>query len=176
MNFDKITPGKGAPDEINVIIEIPQNSHPVKYEIDKETGALTVDRFMNVSMSYPCNYGYVPQTLSEDGDPVDVLLWAPYPVVHGAVVKCRPVAVLAMSDEKGEDAKVLAVPVDKVSNNLYSHVKDVQDVPAHLKDQITHFFEHYKMLEQGKWVKIEEWKNAAAAREEIAASMKRYQG
>jgi len=176
MNFDKVKAGDNAPDEINVIIEIPQNSHPVKYEIDKETGTLQVDRFMNVSMSYPCNYGYVPQTLSDDGDPVDVLVWSPFPVVHGAVVKCRPVAMLAMSDEKGEDAKVLAVPVDKVSNNLYAHVKNVDDVPAHLKDQITHFFEHYKVLEKGKWVKVDAWKDADAARAEIEASMDRYRG
>ncbi len=173
MAIDALTAGKNAPEEVNVVIEIAQNAHPVKYEIDKETGMLTVDRFMNTAMFYPCNYGYVPHTLSDDGDPVDVLVWTPYPVQPGSMIRCRPVAMLAMSDEKGQDAKILAVPADKISNNLYADAIDLDDVPAYLKHQIAHFFEHYKDLEDGKWVRIDEWRGAAAAREEIVASIRR---
>lgn len=173
MGIEKVTAGKNAPNEVNVIIEIAQNAHPVKYEIDKDTGMLTVDRFMSTAMFYPCNYGYVPQTLSDDGDPVDVLVWAPYPIQPGAVVQCRPVAMLGMTDEKGEDAKILAVPADKISNNLYAEVRDLDDVPEYLKQQIAHFFERYKDLEKGKWVKLDRWQGAAAAHEEIEASIKR---
>jgi inorganic pyrophosphatase len=173
MGIETVTAGKNAPDEVNVIIEIAQNAHPVKYEIDKDTGMLAVDRFMNTAMFYPCNYGYVPSTLSDDGDPVDVLVLTPYPVQPGSLIRSRPVAMLGMSDEKGEDAKILAVPADKISNSLYADVRDLEDVPAYLKHQISHFFEHYKDLEHGKWVRIDQWHNAAAAREEITASIER---
>ncbi len=170
MNLDRVGPGKNLPEDINVIIEIPANADPVKYEVDKETGALFVDRFMTAAMFYPANYGYVPNTLSDDGDPVDVLVVTPYPLVCGCVVQCRPVGMLKMSDESGEDAKVVAVPHDK----MYDHVKDINDLPAHLLAQLEHFFERYKDLEKGKWVKIDGWAGIEEAKAEIMASVERY--
>ncbi|MCB1914049.1 MAG: inorganic diphosphatase, partial [Rhodocyclaceae bacterium] len=152
MNLDRVGPGEIAPDEINVIIEIPAHSDPVKYEVDKETGAMFVDRFMNTAMFYPCNYGYVPHTLSDDGDPVDVLVVTPIPVISGSVIRCRPVAVLKMTDEAGSDAKVLAVPINKLCK-LYKDADGPEHMPQQLLDQIAHFFAHYKDLEAGKWVK-----------------------
>lgn len=175
MNLDKVPAGKNIPDDINVIIEIPAHSDPVKYEVDKETGAMFVDRFMNVSMSYPCNYGYVPNTLSEDGDPVDVLVITPVPLINGAVIRCRPLAVLNMTDESGIDAKIVAVPVDKLCAD-YRDAKDINDVNPGILNQIKHFFEHYKDLEEGKWVKVDGWSDVEAARKEILASVERYQG
>ena len=166
MSINDIPAGKNIPDEINVIIEIPANSDPVKYEVDKDTGALMVDRFMATPMFYPCNYGYIPNTLSEDGDPLDVLVVTPYPLINGSVIKCRPVGVLKMEDESGIDAKLMAVPVDKLSA-LYQHVQEATDLPALLLQQIEHFFEHYKDLEKGKWVKVQGWANAAEAKAEI---------
>jgi inorganic pyrophosphatase len=174
MGLESVSPGKSVPDDINVIIEIPMNSDPVKYEVDKDTGALMVDRFMATAMHYPCNYGYVPNTLCEDGDPADVLVITPFPLVAGSVIRCRPIAVLEMTDESGGDAKVLAVPVKKLSG-LYDNVNGPGDVPQLLLDQITHFFEHYKDLEKGKWVKVVGWKDAEAARQEILSSVKRFQ-
>ncbi len=173
MNLDRVTSGSDAPDTVNVIIEIPAHSDPVKYEVDKETGAMFVDRFMATAMFYPCNYGYVPHTLSEDGDPVDVLVVTPHPLIPGSVVKVRPIGVLNMSDESGIDAKVLAVPVTKLTDR-YAHINDIGDMPQQMLDQIAHFFEHYKDLEKGKWVKIEEWGDMAAAKAEIKASIDRY--
>ena len=173
MNLDRVTSGSDAPDTVNVIIEIPAHSDPVKYEVDKETGAMFVDRFMATAMFYPCNYGYVPHTLSEDGDPVDVLVVTPHPLIPGSVVKVRPIGVLNMSDESGIDAKVLAVPVTKLTDR-YAHINDIGDMPQQMLDQIAHFFEHYKDLEKGKWVKIEEWGDIAAAKAEIEASIDRY--
>lgn len=170
MNLDRVGPGKNLPEDINVIIEIPANADPVKYEVDKETGALFVDRFMTAAMFYPANYGYVPNTLSDDGDPVDVLVVTPYPLVSGCVVQCRPVGMLKMSDESGEDAKVVAVPHDA----MYEHVKDVKDLPAHLLAQLEHFFERYKDLEKNKWVKIDGWAGIEEAKAEITASVERY--
>ncbi|CAM3771941.1 inorganic diphosphatase [Rheinheimera salexigens] len=172
MSLSDITAGNNLPEEINVIIEIPANADPVKYEVDKDTGAILVDRFMSTPMFYPCNYGYVNHTLSLDGDPVDVLVPTPYPLVPGAVIKCRPVGVLHMSDEAGEDAKVIAVPVSKLTK-LYDDIKDINDVPELLKQQIQHFFEHYKDLEAGKWVKINGWGDIAAAKAEILTSFER---
>ena len=169
----KIGPGKNTPDEINVVIEIPSHSDPIKYEVDKETGALCVDRFLGTAMYYPCNYGYVPQTLSEDGDPVDVLVVAPFPLLIGCVIRCRPIGMLQMEDESGIDAKILAVPIDKLST-LYREVKTWQDLPLQLTDSIRHFFEHYKDLEKGKWVKVNDWGEVGAAKEEIKASLARY--
>ena len=166
--------GKNLPDEINVIIEIPAHADPVKYEVDKDSGAIFVDRFMATCMHYPCNYGYVPHTLSEDGDPVDVLVPTPFPLLAGSVIRCRPVGVLNMTDESGTDAKLIAVPVSKLTP-IYDDVKDVDDVPALLKNQISHFFEHYKDLEKGKWVKIDGWADAAAAKQEITDSVTRYE-
>ena len=153
---------------------IPAHSDPVKYELDKETGAMFVDRFMNTAMHYPCNYGYVPHTLSNDGDPVDVLVLTNYPLIPGSVIKCRPVGVLKMTDESGDDAKILAVPIDKVSRQ-YRSVQDFRDLPEVVLDQISHFFQHYKDLDEGKWVRIAGWGGPDEAKAEILASVKMYQ-
>ena len=174
MNLDRVTSGKDVPNDVNVIIEIPSHSDPVKYEVDKETGAMFVDRFMNTAMHYPCNYGYVPHTLSEDGDPVDVLVITPVPLISGSVIRCRPIGILKMTDEAGPDAKILAVPIDKLCT-LYRHAQGPDDVPAQLLAQIAHFFEHYKDLEPNKWVKVEGWADAATAKTEILASLARFQ-
>jgi len=172
MSLGKVPAGANMPEEVNVIIEIPANADPIKYEVDKDTGTLWVDRFMSTAMFYPANYGFVNQTLSLDGDPVDVLVPTPYPLQAGSVIKCRPVGVLKMTDEAGEDAKVIAVPVSKLTKE-YDHINDVDDLPELLKAQITHFFERYKELEKGKWVKVDGWGDAAAAKEEIASSFER---
>ncbi|PYE33725.1 inorganic pyrophosphatase [Idiomarina fontislapidosi] len=174
MSLGNVPAGNNLPDEVNVIIEIPANADPIKYEVDKDTGTLWVDRFMATPMFYPCNYGFVNHTLSLDGDPVDVLVPTPYPLQAGSVIKCRPVGVLKMSDESGEDAKVIAVPVSKLTKE-YDHVQDIDDLPELLRAQITHFFERYKELEKGKWVKVEGWGDAAAAKEELESSYKRAQ-
>ena len=174
MSLNDVPSGKNLPDEINVIIEIPAHADPVKYEVDKDSGAIFVDRFMATCMHYPCNYGYVPHTLSEDGDPVDVLVPTPFPLLAGSVIRCRPVGVLNMTDESGTDAKLIAVPVSKLTP-IYDDVKDIDDVSALLKNQISHFFEHYKDLEKGKWVKIDGWADAAAAKQEITDSVTRYE-
>ena len=173
MNLDRVTPGKNIPDEVNVIIEIPAHSDPVKYEVDKETGAMFVDRFMSSAMHYPCNYGYVPHTLSDDGDPVDVLVLTPNPLISGSVVRCRPVGVLKMTDESGDDAKVLAVPTDKLCKT-YRNVQDFRDLSPPVLDQIAHFFEHYKDLDEGKWVRVEGWAGTDEASKEIMDSIERY--
>ena len=174
MNLDRVGPGRNPPDEINVIIEIPIHSDPVKYELDKETGALFVDRYLNTSMVYPCNYGYIPRTLAADGDPVDVLLATPMPIIHGAVIRCRPIGVLDMTDEAGDDGKVLAIPIDKVSR-FHHQVHSPQDMQPALLEQITHFFEHYKDLEPNKWVRVNGWRGEEAARKEITDSLQRYE-
>ena len=174
MGLDHVKTGKNPPDEINVIIEIPKDSEPVKYEVDKATGAIFVDRILSTPMRYPCNYGYVPNTVCGDGDPADVLVVLPLPLIPGSVIRCRPVGVLKMTDESGEDAKLVAVPHTKLSKE-YDHIKDVNDLPDLLKAQITHFFEHYKDLESGKWVKVDGWDNADAAKAEIIASFERAQ-
>ena len=173
MSLYNVTAGKNIPDEINVVIEIPAHSDPVKYEVDKDSGAVFVDRFMSTTMFYPCNYGYVPATLSDDGDPVDVLVQTPHNVISGTVIACRPVGVLKMTDEAGSDAKVLAVPIEELTP-LYNHVREAQDLPELLLKQIQHFFEHYKDLETGKWVKIDGWGDAAEARKEIEHSIENY--
>lgn len=173
MGINTVTAGKNVPNEINVIIEIPMQSLPVKYEVDKETGTMFVDRFLNTAMYYPCNYGYVPMTLSEDGDPVDVLVVTPCPLITGSVIACRPVGMLQMSDEKGMDAKLLAVPLDGLTS-LYREVKSYKDLPTNILDQIAHFFEHYKDLEPNKWVKVDQWLGVDAAHAEIEASVKRF--
>lgn len=174
MSLSDVPAGKNLPEEINVIIEIPANADPIKYEVDKDTGTVWVDRFMSTPMFYPTNYGFVNNTLSLDGDPVDVLVPTPYPLAPGTVIACRPVGVLNMTDESGEDAKIFAVPVSKLTKE-YDHIQDVNDIPELLKAQITHFFERYKDLEAGKWVKIEGWSDAAAAKEEITSSFERAQ-
>ena len=173
MSLDRVSSGKDVPNDINVIIEIPSHSDPVKYEVDKETGAMFVDRFMNTAMFYPCNYGYVPHTLSEDGDPVDVLVITPTPLISGSVIRCRPVGMLKMTDESGVDAKILAVPVDKLAVQ-YRSVEKLDDLSPLLLDQISHFFEHYKDLESNKWVKIDGWVGIDEAKAEILASVERF--
>ena len=174
MNLDKVTSGRDVPNDFNVIIEIPMHGDPIKYEVDKETGAMFVDRFMSTAMHYPCNYGYVPHTLSEDGDPVDVLVVTPVALITGVVVRCRPVGMLKMTDEAGIDAKIIAVPVDKLCS-LYKDVKKPEDLSPLLLRQVSHFFEHYKDLEPNKWVKVEGWVDADAAKAEILVGVKRYQ-
>ena len=172
MISDAIRPGCNVPEDINVAIEIPYRGDPVKYEVDKETGMMAVDRFMTTAMHYPCNYGYIPQTLCEDGDPVDVLVVTPVPLITGVVVRCRPVGLLAMTDEAGPDSKVLAVPVHKLTT-IYDQVHEPSDLPRELCDQISHFFAHYKDLEPNKWVKIDGWRGAEAARKEILEAIAR---
>ena len=174
MILDRVSSGSNVPNDVNVIIEIPSRSDPVKYEVDKETGAMFVDRFMGTAMHYPCNYGYVPHTLSEDGDPVDVLVVTPIPVISGAVIRVRPLGMLCMTDEAGKDSKIVAVPIDKLSS-LYTHMDSVRDLPKALLDSISHFFDHYKDLEPGKWVKIDGWVDAEEAKREILESIARYQ-
>ena len=173
MNLDRVDPGQNIPENINVIIEIPAHSDPVKYEVDKKTGAMFVDRFLDTAMHYPCNYGYVPHTLSEDGDPVDVLVITPSPLITGTVIRCRPISVLSMIDESGPDAKILAVPLDSLSSR-YRHVRVLDDLPQQLLKQISHFFEHYKDMEESKWVKIEGWEDRETAHREILSSIERF--
>ncbi len=174
MSLNKVSSGRDLPNDFNVIIEIPMNADPIKYEVDKESGAIFVDRFMGTAMHYPCNYGYVPNTLSPDGDPVDVLVITPFPLFPGVVVRCRPIGVLKMTDESGEDAKVLAVPVDKVLS-IYSHWQKPEDLNELRLRQIQHFFEHYKDLEKGKWVKIDGWHGPEEAKAEILNGVAAYQ-
>src|ERR1700704_2751026 len=173
MSLHNVTPGAKAPDQFNVIIEIPMNADPIKYEVDKETGALFVDRFMTTAMHYPCNYGYIPRTLSDDGDPCDVLVLSPVPLITGVVVRCRPIGMLKLDDEAGGDAKILAVPIDKLSS-LYRSVQSPRDLPEITTRQIAHFFEHYKDLEPGKWVRVSTWVGAEEAKAEILGSVARY--
>ena len=172
MSLNNVSAGKDLPNDINVIIEIPAHSEPIKYEVDKDSGALWVDRFMGTAMHYPCNYGYVPDTLSDDGDPVDVLVVTPFPLLPGSVIRSRPIGVLKMTDEAGEDAKVLAVPIDKLTP-MYKNVESFRDIPEFTLNQIAHFFEHYKDLEQGKWVKIDGWHGPDEAKKEILDSFER---
>ena len=156
MDLSKIPPGQSPPFDINVMIEIPQGGVPVKYELDKATGALFVNRFLHTTMFYPGNYGFIPNTLSQDGDPIDVLVVSQVPVIPGAVVRCRPVGVLMMEDEAGPDEKIIAVPLDRL-NPYFSGIKSYEDLPEILREQIVHFFRHYKELEPGKWVKVTNW-------------------
>ncbi len=174
MALSLVPTGNDVPNEINVIIEIPKDAEPVKYEVDKSTGAIFVDRILSTPMRYPCNYGYVPRTLCGDGDPVDVLVILPLALVPGSVIRCRPVGMLKMTDEAGEDTKLLAVPVPKIFNG-YAHIQDIKQVSEHWLERIGHFFEHYKDLEKGKWVKVEGWEGADAARKEIIDGIARYE-
>lgn len=170
MNIDKIPLGKNAPKEVNVIIEVPMISDPIKYEIDKDSGALFVDRFLQTPMHYPCNYGFIPHTLSDDGDPADVLVVGKLPIFPGAVIATRPIGVLIMEDESGQDEKILAVPTSKL-DPFYDNVKDYNDLPEVLINQIKHFFEHYKDLEKGKWVKVVGWEGREKAEELISTAI-----
>ena len=175
MNIAEIEAGEDPPWDINVVVEIPQGGAPVKYEFDKVSGALHVDRFLHSAMFYPGNYGFVPGTLAEDGDPIDVLIVAPSAVVSGAVVRCRPIGALLMEDEHGPDEKILAVPVDAL-HPFYKGVRSYRDLPPLLCDQIAHFFSHYKDLEPGKWVRLAGWAEAAEAARLIAAAIARAAG
>ncbi len=173
MSFNHIPAGKDLPTDFNVIIEIPAQSEPVKYEADKDFGLLVVDRFIGTGMRYPANYGFIPQTLSGDGDPVDVLVLTPFPLLAGSLVRARALGMLRMTDESGVDAKLIAVPADKVCP-MTADLKTIEDVPVYLKDQIKHFFEHYKALEKGKWVKVEGWQGLDAAHREISEGVANY--
>ena len=172
MSLNLVSAGKSLPDDFNVIIEISAHSDPIKYEADDGSGVLFVDRFMGTSMHYPCNYGYINHTIAGDGDPVDVLVVTPFSLPPGVVIRCRPLGMLAMEDEAGEDAKLVAVPVSKLTG-IYDKVQSTDDLPELLIKQITHFFEHYKDLEAGKWVKVKGWKDAAAAKAEITSGVER---
>jgi inorganic pyrophosphatase len=174
MSLDRVPAGRDVPNDCNVVIEIPMHGDPIKYEVDKDTGAVFVDRFMSTAMHYPCNYGYIPQTLSQDGDPCDVLVLSPVPLITGVVVRCRPIGMLKMEDEAGIDAKILAVPVDKLSS-LYRTIHSPRDLPELTTRQIAHFFEHYKDLEPGKWVRVSSWVDATEAKSYILACVARHQ-
>lgn len=174
MSLDNVTAGKNVPESFNVIIEIPMNADPIKYEVDKETGAIFVDRFMSTAMHYPTNYGYVPKTISGDGDPVDVLVITPVPLIPGVVVPCRAIGILKMQDEAGEDGKVLAVPIDKVLS-IYTQWQKPEDLNPMRLNTIQHFFEHYKDLEPGKWVKVIGWEGKDAAHKEIIDGIAAYE-
>ena len=170
MDVSKIPTGKDAPHDINVVIEIPQGSQ-VKYEVDKDSGAVFVDRFLFTPMAYPAAYGVIPGTLADDGDPADALVLAPAPIVPGAVIRCRPIGMLQMEDESGGDEKIICVPHDKI-HTLYKDVQKIEDLPAILRDGIEHFFTRYKDLEPGKWVKVMGWADKAAAEDVIRTAIK----
>jgi inorganic pyrophosphatase len=172
MDLSKIGPGRNPPHEINALIEIPVGGPPVKYEMDKASGAMFVDRFLHTAMFYPANYGFIPGTLSDDGDPCDVLVISPTSVVPGAVIRCRPVGALVMKDQAGQDEKILAVPLDSL-HPYYSDVTSYTQVPPILREQITHFFQHYKDLEQGKWTKMGGWVDADEAARLIVEAIER---
>jgi inorganic pyrophosphatase len=172
MDISKIAIGREPPFDVNAVIEIPQGGEPVKYELDKDSGAMFVDRFLHTAMFYPGNYGFIPHTLSEDGDPVDVLVVGQVPVVPGAVIRCRPIGALLMTDEKGADEKLVAVPVDAL-HPFYSGVRSYEDLPPILREQIAHFFQHYKDLEKGKWVSVAKWVGPDEAGRMIAEAIER---
>lgn len=170
MQYEKLTVGANPPYDVNVVIEVPMCADPIKYEIDKDSNALIVDRFMQTSMSYPCNYGFIPHTLSEDGDPLDVLLHCPFPLLPNSVVNARPIGVLIMEDEAGMDEKLLAIPGRKLTNE-YDKVNSVNDLPPIILKKISHFFEHYKDLEAEKWVRIIGWRDDAVARQIVREAL-----
>jgi inorganic pyrophosphatase len=173
VGLDRVPSGKDLPNDFNVVIEISMHAEPIKYEVDKESGAVFVDRFMSTAMHYPCNYGYIPHTIAGDGDPVDVLVMSQFALPPGVVVRCRPIGMLKMVDEAGEDAKLLAVPVDKLTP-MYRSVTSPRDLPQIMLDQIAHFFEHYKDLEPGKFVKVQGWGDIEDAKREIMQGVDRY--
>lgn len=174
MALHLVPTGKNVPDDVNVIIEIPMNSEPVKYEVDKKSGEVCVDRLLLTPMRYPCNYGYIPHTLGGDGDPLDALVLTPMPLIARCVINCRPIGMLEMKDEAGADEKLIVVPGNKISP-LYKDIETVRALPALIRDQIAHFFEHYKDLEKGKWVKIEGWHGPADAKKAITEGVARFQ-
>ena len=175
MRIDAITIGDNPPEDVNVIVEVPVGGNPIKYELDKEAGTLVVDRFLYTPMAYPGNYGFVPHTLSEDGDPIDVLICNTRPLVPGCVINVRPIGVLIMEDNAGQDEKIIAVPSHALTKR-YDHVKTAADLPEITLHQIEHFFEHYKDLEPGKWVKISGWQGADDARRLVVEAIERAQG
>ena len=175
MRIDAIAVGHNPPEDVNVIIEVPIGGEPIKYEMDKAAGTLVVDRFLHTPMRYPGNYGFVPHTLSEDGDPIDVLVANTRPIVPGAVINVRPIGVLKMEDDAGGDEKILAVPVPKLTKR-YEHVHNYTDLPKITLEQVQHFFEHYKDLEPGKWVKMHGWGDAREARTLIEEAIARASG
>ncbi len=172
MRIDAIAIGKNPPDEINVIIEVPIGGEPIKYEMDKDSGTLVVDRFLYTPMRYPGNYGFVPHTLSDDGDPIDVLVCNTRPIIPGAIIAVNPIGVLKMEDDGGGDEKIIAVPVPKLTPR-YTHIKNYTDLPEIAWKQVEHFFLHYKDLEPGKWVKLKGWGNADAAKKLIVEAIER---
>jgi inorganic pyrophosphatase len=174
MRIDAISVGKNPPEDVNVIVEVPVGGQPIKYEMDKEAGALVVDRFLYTPMTYPGNYGFVPHTLSEDGDPIDVLICNTRPLVPGCVINVRPIGVMIMEDDGGKDEKIIAVPVPKLTQR-YDKIKNYTDMPEITLKQIEHFFEHYKDLEPGKWVKIGGWQDVDVAKTLIVEAIERYQ-
>ena len=174
MGLDRVPSGKDLPNDFNVVIEIPMHAEPIKYEVDKDSGAIFVDRFMSTAMHYPCNYGYIPHTIAGDGDPVDVLVMSQFALPPGVVVRCRPIGMLKMTDEAGDDAKLLAVPVDKLTP-MYRSVESPRDLPQIVLDQIAHFFEHYKDLEPGKFVKVTGWVGLDEAKKEIMSGVAAFQ-
>ncbi|MBI4754973.1 MAG: inorganic diphosphatase [Betaproteobacteria bacterium] len=173
MGLSSVPSGKDLPSDFNVVIEIPMHAEPIKYEVDKDSGAIFVDRFMSTAMHYPCNYGYIPHTIAGDGDPVDVLVMCQFALPPGVVVRCRPIGMLRMSDEAGDDAKLLAVPVDKLTP-VYRSVESPRDLPHITLHQISHFFEHYKDLEPGKFVKVVGWVGAEEAKGEVMEGVRRF--
>lgn len=174
MNLNRIKTGADVPNHVNVVVEVPMNSeHPIKYEMDKDSSTIFVDRFISTPMHYPCNYGFIPHTLSEDGDPVDVLVVSDFPVMPGAVIESRPICVLMMEDEKGKDEKIIAVPVRRL-NSVYSELENKDDIPKHLLNKIIHFFERYKDLEEGKWVKVKGFEDVKKAKELIVDGVNRH--
>ncbi len=175
MRIDAIPTGKNPPHDVNVIIEVPVGGEPIKYEMDKASGTLFVDRFLYTPMRYPGNYGFVPHTLSADGDPIDVLVCNTRAIAPGAVMNCRPVGVLVMEDDAGGDEKIIAVPSSKITKR-YDKILSVKDLPEITLQQIQHFFEHYKDLEPGKWVKIKQWGDVDLARQMIVEAIKRASG
>ena len=174
MSLHLVPTGRDVPNDVNVVIEIPMNSEPVKYEVDKDSGAIFVDRLLTTPMRYPCNYGYIPHTLGGDGDALDALVMMPMPLLPGSVINCRPIGMLEMTDEAGTDEKLIVVPHRKVSP-MYNDIETVRALPALTRDQIAHFFAHYKDLEKGKWVKIEGWHGPNDARKTIVEGIKRYE-
>jgi inorganic pyrophosphatase len=172
VDLARVPIGTNPPHEVNVVVEIPQGGAPVKYEIDKQSGAMFVDRFLHTAMFYPGNYGFIPHTLSEDGDPVDCLVISPNPVASGVVIRVRPVGALLMEDERGVDEKIIAVPIDRL-HPFYKRVTSYRDLPEILVEQITHFFAHYKDLEHGKWVKLVRWADLNEAVDFIRAGIER---
>lgn len=174
MDLKYIETGEEVPDRINVVIEIPAQSKPIKYEMNKEAHVLVVNRFLTTSMHYPCDYGFIPHTLAEDGDPLDALVVTPYPLSYGVVIPTRPIGLMEMEDESGPDTKILAVPLDRLSP-LYHHIHKPEDLGKDLLASIVHFFQHYKDLETGRWSKVGDWQGAEAAKKEILASVKRHQ-